>query len=86
VGEPALSPAFMEAAAAAVGLSIAAERAAGVRAHLDRIAEMATPLLARAIPDEIESAQVFEPGNFEPGAFEPGSFDPSFSKSGVSKP
>ncbi len=71
MAEPVLSPAFLESAAATIGLPVPAGRAAGVRAYLDRIAEMAAPLLACSISDEIESAQVFDPG---------------FSISGIAKP
>jgi Protein of unknown function (DUF4089) len=57
---------FMETAAEMVGLTIPAENADGVRANLERMREMAKPLMAYSIPDEVESASVFEPGVFEP--------------------
>ena len=53
--------ALMESAAEAIGLPIPAELAEGVRMHLERIAQMAAPLLAVSIPDDIESAPVYEP-------------------------
>jgi hypothetical protein len=52
---------WMEAAEMA-GLPVPAEYADGVRANLERMREMARPLMAVAIPDEVESAAVFEPG------------------------
>jgi hypothetical protein len=58
--------AFMESAAEAIGLPIPAELADGVRMHLERMAQMAAPLLAVSIPDDVESAPIFEPGTFEP--------------------
>lgn len=79
--ESTLNPAWMESSAAAIGLPIAAERVAGLRAHLERIAEMAAPLLARSIPDAIESAQVFEAGFAELNLSESGVL-----KSGVREP
>jgi hypothetical protein len=62
--------AFAEHAAEMVGLAIPAENVEGVRAHLERMREMAKPLMALAIPDDVESAPVFEPGVFEPGVFQ----------------
>ena len=56
-----LESGFMEAAAEMAGLPIAAEHAEGVRANLERMREMAKALMAYAIPDETEPAQVFEP-------------------------
>jgi hypothetical protein len=53
--------AFMESAAEIIGLPIPTEFAEGVRMHLERIAQMAAPLLAISIPDDVESAPVFEP-------------------------
>ena len=61
---------FMESAAALVGLPIPAQNAPGVRVSLERIAQMAAPLLAVSIPNEIESAQVFEPDMFGTGVSE----------------
>ena len=49
-----------------VGLAIPAENIEGVRVHLERMREMAGPLMAVAIADDVESAPVFEPGVFEP--------------------
>ena len=60
----------METAAEMVGLTIPAENAEGVQANLERMREMAKPLMAYAIPDEVESAPVFEPEVFVPGVFE----------------
>jgi hypothetical protein len=62
--------AFAEHAAEMAGLAIPAENADGVRANLERMREMAKPLMAVAIPDNVESAAVFEAGVFEPGVFE----------------
>ena len=53
--------AFMEASSEVVGLCIPSGNAEGVRMHLVRIAEIAAPLLTVEIPDEVESAGVFEP-------------------------
>ena len=61
---------FAEHAAEMAGLAIPAENVEGVRAHLERMREMAKPLMAVAIPDDVESASVFEPGVFEPGVFQ----------------
>jgi hypothetical protein len=52
---------FMETAAEMARLPIPADHAEGVRANLERMREMAKPLMAYSILDEIESAQVFEP-------------------------
>lgn len=52
---------YVDAAAELVGLPIPAANAAGVRMNLERIAQIAAPLLAVTIPDEVEPAQVFEP-------------------------
>ncbi len=57
---------FMDAAAQMAGLPIPAEYAEGVRANLERMQEMARPLMELAIPDELESAAVFHPGALEP--------------------
>lgn len=57
---------FVEAAAEMVGLPIPAEHIEGVSANLERMREMAMPLMAFSIPDDVESAPVFEPGVFEP--------------------
>ena len=57
--------AFVASAAAVIGLPIAPEHLEGVRENFERMARMAAPLLACAIPDEVEAAQVFEPGAFE---------------------
>jgi Protein of unknown function (DUF4089) len=62
--------AFAEHAAEMVGLAIPEENIEGVRAHLERMREMVRPLMAVAIPDDVESAQVFEAGVFEPEVFE----------------
>ncbi len=56
---------FMETTAEMAGLVIPAENAEGVRAHLERMREMAKPLMAVSIPDDVESASVFEAGVFE---------------------
>ena len=56
---------FVDAAAAVIGLPIAAEHLEGVRGNFERMAQMAAPLLAVVIPDEVEAAHVFEPGAFE---------------------
>ena len=56
---------FLETVAEMVGLAIPAENIEGVRAHLERMREMARPLMAVAIPDDAESASVFEPGVFQ---------------------
>lgn len=52
---------FVEKAAAVIGLPVTSEYLEGVRGNFERIAQMAAPLLAVAIPDEVEAAQVFEP-------------------------
>jgi Protein of unknown function (DUF4089) len=57
---------FVESAAEMVGLSIPAEHVEGVSANLERMREMAMPLMAFSIGDDVESAPVFEPGVFEP--------------------
>lgn len=62
---------FLEPAAALIGLPIPAENADGVRANFERIAQMAAPLLAVALPDEIESAAVFEPEPVSSGDWKP---------------
>ncbi len=54
-----------------VGLAIPEENIEGVRAHLERMREMARPLMAVVIPDDVESAPVFEPEVFEAKVFEP---------------
>jgi delta 1-pyrroline-5-carboxylate dehydrogenase len=61
---------FAERAAEMAGLVIPAENIEGVQAYLKRMREMAKPLMAVAIPDDVESAPVFEPGMFELGVFE----------------
>ncbi|WP_058187469.1 DUF4089 domain-containing protein [Terracidiphilus gabretensis] len=63
--------AFAEHAAEMVGLAIPEENIEGVRAHLERMREMARPLMAVVIPDDVESAPVFEPEVFEAKVFEP---------------
>jgi uncharacterized membrane protein len=62
---------FAEHVAEMVGLAIPAENIEGVWAHLERMREMAKPLMAVVIADDVESAPVFEPGVFEPKVFEP---------------
>jgi hypothetical protein len=57
---------FLETAAEMAGLAIPAENVEGVRTNLERMREMAKPLMSVSIPDEVESAPVFEPGVFEP--------------------
>jgi Protein of unknown function (DUF4089) len=52
---------FLGAAAEMVALLIPAEHIEGVGAHLERMREMAKPLMAFSIPDDVESASVFEP-------------------------
>ena len=71
LGDCVVESGFLETAAEMAGLAIPAENIDGVRAHLERMREMAKPLMAVAIPDEVESAPVFEAGVFEPGVFEP---------------
>lgn len=52
---------YMESAASLIDLRIPAEYADGVRQNLERSAQIAAPLLAFSLPEEIESAQVFQP-------------------------
>ena len=52
---------LMDAAAAAIGLEIAAAHRPGVIANLDRIAAMARLVMAFPLPEEIEPAPVFRP-------------------------
>ena len=52
---------FVVAVAETAQLPIAADHVAGVVANLERMREMAEPLMAFSIPDDVESAQVFEP-------------------------
>jgi len=52
---------YMESAAGLIGLQIPAEFAEGVRQNIERSAQIAAPLLAVSLPEEIESAQVFQP-------------------------
>lgn len=63
--EAEISREFVDAAAAMVGLPIPENNAEGVRVNLERIAQMAAPLLAVTIPDEVEAAQVFAPMGVE---------------------
>ena len=52
---------LMDAAAAAIGLEIAAAHRPGVIANLDRIAALARLVMAFPLPEEIEPAPVFRP-------------------------
>ncbi len=52
---------YMDSAAALIGLQIPPELRDGVRQNIERSAYIAAPLLGFAIPEETESAQVFEP-------------------------
>lgn len=52
---------YMESAASLIGLQIPAEYAEGVRQNIERSAQIAAPLLAYSLSEEIESAQVFRP-------------------------
>ena len=49
------------ASAALLPLPIPEANEPGVRLNLERMARMAAPLLAVSLPDDVESAQVFEP-------------------------
>ena len=52
---------YVDHAAAAVGLTIAAEHRPGVIVNFRRTAEVARLVTEFAIPDEIESASIFRP-------------------------
>lgn len=51
----------MDSSAAWMGLPIPTEFAEGVRLNLERAGEIAAPLLSFSLPEETESAQVFQP-------------------------
>jgi hypothetical protein len=53
--------AYVDAAAALIGLSIDPAHRAGVVLNLERIAEMAAMVMEFPLPDETEPAPVFEP-------------------------
>jgi Protein of unknown function (DUF3225)/Protein of unknown function (DUF4089) len=52
---------YMESAAALIGLQIPPELADGVRQNIERSAQIAAPLLGVTLPEETESAGVFQP-------------------------
>lgn len=60
---PATDPwkAYAESAAQALGLPLAPEHAPGVAANLARAAQIAAPLLAHPLPENLERAAVFTP-------------------------
>lgn len=60
MAEGRLPEGYMDAAAELIGLPIPEKYREGVRANLERIAEIAAPLLATEIPQDVESAHVFE--------------------------
>ena len=53
--------AYVDAAAALIGLPIDPEHRPGVVLNLERIAQMAALVLAYPLPDEAEPAPVFRP-------------------------
>jgi hypothetical protein len=59
--KPGRAENLMDAAAAAIGLEIAAAHRPGVIANLDRIAAMAELVMGFPLPDEVEPAPVFQP-------------------------
>lgn len=52
---------YMESAASLIGLPIPAEYVDGVRQNIERAAQIAAPLLSFPLPEQTESAQVFQP-------------------------
>ncbi len=56
-----LQPSYMDAAAALVGLPIAAQYRAGVEVNINRAAAIAKPLLEFELPETVEMAGVFHP-------------------------
>jgi hypothetical protein len=52
---------LMDSVSAWIGLPIPVEFAAGVRLNLERSGMIAAPLLGLVLPEETESAQVFQP-------------------------
>jgi hypothetical protein len=52
---------YMESAASLIGLQIPAEYGEGVRQNIERSAQIAAPLLSFPLPEQTESAQVFQP-------------------------
>jgi Protein of unknown function (DUF3225)/Protein of unknown function (DUF4089) len=52
---------YMESAASLIGLQIPAEFAAGVQQNIERSAQIAAPLLGFSLPEQTESAEVFQP-------------------------
>ena len=61
MAEPFDAEAYLDAAAAALGLPIAPEHRPGVLANLERIAGMARLLAEFPLPAEIEPAPVYRP-------------------------
>ena len=52
---------YMDSAAGLIGLPIPPEYRSGVQQNIERSAQIAAPLLGFSIPEQTESAQVFEP-------------------------
>lgn len=60
-GRPFDAEAYVDAAAALIGLPIDPEHRPGVVLNLERIAQMAALVLEYPLPDEAEPAPVFRP-------------------------
>jgi hypothetical protein len=58
---PFSTEAYVDAAAALIGLPIAPEHRSGVVLNLERIAQMAALVMEFPLPDEAEPAPVFRP-------------------------